>query len=801
MAIKASTRASDIPMKSTIAVAVTTALTGHTGVAVAQSDSAIGIEEIVVSARKREESLQDIGASIQAITGEDLKRQGIMSMTDVVRFLPSVSSIGAVPGGNKIIFRGVSDNPNAFIAASSAALYLDEQPLTQFAVNPEPRLVDIKRVEALAGPQGTLYGDRSQSGTLRIITNTPNPNEFSAGADVMVRTGSDSDTSYDVNGYVNLPLVEDKFAIRLVGFTAKDGGFIDNVPGTSVMLGGKNNASLVQDDINNVDFSGGRIAAKWFINDDWAATVALISQKSEAEGSSIYDPTIGDLQNVLFFKDIRDDEWSQVSLTLEGSIGSIDIVSNTSYFEREVDYSYDRSTYAAYWNYNICPSYTAYCWSGETLYDQDTLSFSIENLENERFTQELRLSQTGDNYRWVLGAFYEKKTEFWAYRAVTPEFVDTLSYAYWTNIYEPSGVDPSWWLSADDTEWDQWAVFGNFNYDFNEQWSLEVGLRYFDQEMDRLYFVDKPFIIAPGVWPDLTNPQGGNSDVVPKVVLTYNIDDERMLYALYSEGFRAGGANRNRVPEEFTALPLVYEPDKLKNYELGFKSRWADGRVQLNATLFYGQWEDYQIETVDPSFLACVPPATPATDPCGQPFQVMVANVGDAEQLGLELDLKAAPSDNFSLGFNMTYVEAETSEDFLVNLPVAKGTRLPNVPEFKYSAFLQYIWPTQMLSGSDIYVRGQYTYQSDSFNQLEDYEAEELGSARGRFLQPSFGIGDLRAGIRSDAWTFEAFINNVTDERAVLYNDDLFFDPFFGKRRVTTNRPREYGIRMSYGWR
>lgn len=802
MAVTESTRTSDFPTKSAIAAAVTTALTGHAGVAVAQESQAIGIEEITVTARKRDESLQDIGASIQAMTGDDLKRQGITSMADVIRFLPSVTHIGAVPGGNKIIFRGVSDNPNAFIAASSAALYLDEQPLTQFAVNPEPRLVDIKRVEALAGPQGTLYGDSSQSGTLRIITNKPDPNEFSAAAEVMARTGSDSDNSYDVNAYVNLPLVEEKFAIRLVGFTAQDGGFIDNVLGTSVQQGTKSNDYLVQDDINKVDFSGGRIAAKWFINEDWSATVGYIQQKSEAEGSSIYDPTIGDLQNVLFYKDIRNDEWSQASLTLEGSIGNVELISNTSYFERDVDYSYDRSTYAAYWNYNICPSYATYCWSGEDLNDQDTLSYSVETLHNERFTQELRLSMTGDNYRWILGAFYEEKTEYWEYRARTPEFLDTLSYYYWTEGlgYTPSGVDPSWWLSVDDTEWTQWAVFGNFNYDFNEKWSLEVGLRYFDQDMDRRYYVDKPFISAPGTWPDETNPQGGNDDFVPKVALTYTIDDDRMLYALYSEGFRAGGANRNRVPEEFTFLPLVYEPDKLKNYEIGFKSRFADGRAQLNATLFFGQWEDYQIETVDPSFLPCVPPATPQTDPCGQNFQVMVANVGDAEQLGLELDFKAAPTENWDLGFNMTYVEAETSEDFIVNEPVPKGTRLPNVPELKYSAFLQYTWPTQIMSGSDIYLRGQYTSQSDSWNQLEDYEAEELVSARGKFKQPSFSIADLRVGIRSAAWTFEAFVDNLTDERAVLYNDDLFFDPFFGKRRVTTNRPREYGIRMSYSW-
>jgi outer membrane receptor protein involved in Fe transport len=798
----------EFPVKSALAVAVSTAVGGHAAPALAQDVEVGGIEEITVTARKREESLQDVSASIQAFTGADLKRQGITNMEDVVRFLPSVSHIGGTAGANKIIFRGVSDNPNAFIAASSAALYIDEQPLTQFAVNPEPRLIDIERVEALAGPQGTLYGDSSQSGTMRIITNKPDPTGFAASAEVMLRTGSDSEDSYDVNAMLNMPLIEDKFAVRLVGFTARDGGFIDNVLGTSPMQGTKDNANLVQDDINRVDISGGRIAAKWFVNDEWSVTAGLISQKSEAEGHNIYDPTVGDLQVVRFFKDTRDDEWWQASLTLEGRLGGIDLVSNTSFFDRKLDYQFDRTSYSAYFNYNFCSYYATYCWSGETLYDQDTVGFNLQEQENDRFTQEIRLSQSGDNYRWVLGAFYEKKTEDWAYRARTPEFLDSLSYYYWTSFYEPSGVDPSWWLSADDTEWTQWAVFGNFNYDFNEKWSAEVGLRYFDQEMDRTYYVDKPFIVAPGVWPDVTEPKGGNADFVPKVALTYRLDEEKMVYALYSEGFRAGGANRNRVAEELTFFPLVYEPDKLKNFEVGTKTRWADGRMQLNATLFFGQWDNYQIETLDPSFQPCQAGQSSDTDPCGQPFQVVVANVGDAEQTGVEMELKAAPDDNWDLGLNLTYVQAETSEEFTVSradddgnpIPVPKGSRLPNVPELKYSVFAQYTWPVNFGGSSDAYIRAQYTYQDDSLNQLEAYEAVPLESARGQFVQPSYGIADLRAGLRNEAWALELFVNNATDERAVLYDDDLFFEPFFGQRRVTTNRPREYGLRFSYNW-
>ncbi len=817
-----STNTDGIPVKSALAVAVSMAVAGHSDEAKAQEDGASsgGLEEITVTARKQEESLQDVPVSIQAFTGSDLKRQGIANFEDAVRFLPSVSSIGGGPGASKIIFRGVSDNPNAFIAASSAALYIDEQPLTQFTINPEPRMVDIERIEALAGPQGTLYGDSSQSGTMRIITNKPDPTEFAASAEVMLRTGSDSATSYDVNGMLNLPLIEDKFAIRLVGFSATDGGFVDNVLGVTPVVGGIDNSAFVADDVNESDYIGGRISAKWFINDDWSATLGYIQQKSETGSYSNHDPSIGDLKVVRFFNEFRDDEWSQASLTLEGRIGNIDIVSNTSYFDREVEYSIDRTIYSSYWNYNFCVGYfsAGYCWSGTTFYDQDTVGYANQPQDNDRFTQEIRLSQSGDNYRWVLGAFYERKTEHWEYRARVPEstYLNSLAFYYWTAGlgYTPSGVDPSWWLSVDDTLWEQWAVFGNFSYDFNEQWSAEVGYRYFDQDMEKTYFVDKPFITAPGVWPDTVFPKGGNKDTVPKVSVTYRVDDERMIYALYSEGFRAGGANRNRVAEELTVFPVQYEPDLLKNFEVGAKTRWLNGRLQINATAFFGDWENYQIEALDPSFAPCQTGQDPSTDPCGQPFQVSVINVGNAEQQGLEVEVRAAPDDALDLGLNFTLLNAETSEDFFVtdpDNPVPKGSRLPNVPEFKYGAYAQYTWPVNWVSNSDAYVRAQYTYQGDSLNQLETYnavsifEAQDSGgalspSSRDQVVQPSYGIADLKAGLTTDAWSLELFINNISDERAVLYDNDLSFDPYFGRKRVLVNRPREYGIRFSHHW-
>ncbi|MDH5456255.1 MAG: TonB-dependent receptor, partial [Gammaproteobacteria bacterium] len=423
--------------------------------------------------------------------------------------------------------------------------------------------------------------------------------------------------------------------------------------------------------------------------------------------------------------------------------------------------------------------------------------FNTQNQKNDRFTQEIRLSRTADNYRWVLGAFYEEKSEYWEYRARTPEFLESLSYAYFTYIYPgtESGVDPSWWLSVDDTEWKQWAVFGNFSYDLTDRLTAEVGMRYFDQEMDRFYYVDKPFLIGQR---SSTSPQGGNDDFVPKVTLEYTIDDDKMVYALYSEGFRSGGANRNRTP--FTVFPQAYDPDLLKNFEIGAKTRWLDGRLQINATAYIGQWENYQIEAVDPSFRVCQPGEVADVDLCNQPFQVMVANVGDARQTGLELDVRAAPNDIVDLGLNVGFVDAETTEAFEVTTLVPKGSKLPNVPELKISTYAQFTWP--VLTSESFYLRGQFTWQDESLNQLEAIAAGAPLEATGapQYKQSSYGILDFRTGLRSDSWVLEGFISNVFDERATLFNNSLFMDYFWGRQRVVTNRPREFGLRFSYNW-
>jgi iron complex outermembrane recepter protein len=803
--------------RNALTVAVGVALSGQNAAHAQETPGTRALEEVVVTAQKRTENLQDLSLSIQAFSQEDMRKQGLFKFEDYARFIPSLSFVSTTSGSTDIVFRGITSGGGS-ITDSSAALYLDEQPLTQFNIQVDPRLVDIERIEALAGPQGTLYGDSSQSGTLRIITNKPDPTGFSAFADATFRTGSNSEESYDISGMLNIPLVEDKFAVRLVGFSAHDGGYIDNVLGVSPMLGTKTNSDRVGKDINGVDFTGGRVAAQWTPDDTWKVTAAFIQQQTKADGNDDYDPGVGELKTVKFFKETRDDKWWQAALTIDASFGNnFNFVSATSYFDRKISYLVDRTEYAAYFNYGFCSTYATYCWSGlsngtltlvpgqgidylnPTPNDQDTTAYNTFNQKNTRFTQEFRISQDTSKYRWVAGLFYEEKKQEWFYRAYTPEFLNTLAYYYWTSLYaaNPSG-EPAWWFSHDDVNWKGWAAFGEFTYDLTDHWSLGIGGRWYDQKSDRVYEVDKRFISAPGVWPDVTALRNSkDSDFLGKASVTYHIDDEKLVYALFSQGYRAGGVNRNRAP---TIFPEAYEPDYLDNYELGTKTRWLDGRLQVNLTAFLMKWKDFQIEVLDPSFTPC--PDNPPPDLlCGGPFQVIVGNIGDAESKGAEIDMQALIGDGLDVGLNASYINAELSQDVMVTVEVPKGTKLPNTPEWKFSTYAQYNWPVQFVTDGSMYARLQYSWVDKSTNILEPFpEVPPLEYGTPQRVQDSYGIADFSVALQARTWELQAFVNNLSDERAELYWSTANHHTFWGRNQLFTNRPREYGMRFVYRW-
>jgi iron complex outermembrane receptor protein len=309
-----------------------------------------GLEEVVVTAQKREENLQKVPLSITALGTERLENLQIEEFRDFARFLPSVSFQTLGPGTTTVYMRGVAsgENTNHSGPLPSVGVYLDEQPITTITGALDIQVYDIARVEALAGPQGTLYGASSQAGTIRIITNKPDPSEFSASYDLSLQAVKDGDPGYLGQGFVNIPLSE-RAAIRLVAWARHDGGFIDNVPGTRTYpsFGTISNAAIAEDDYNDVDTIGARAALKIDLNDSWTITPTVMGQDQEYNGSFGYDPRIGDLKITHFKPEFGRDKWAQAALAVEGRISNFDLVYAGAYLKRNVDTSADYTDYSS----------------------------------------------------------------------------------------------------------------------------------------------------------------------------------------------------------------------------------------------------------------------------------------------------------------------------------------------------------------------------------------------------------------------------------------------------------------------
>jgi len=493
---------------SPVAAAVSAAL-AVPGAAIAQdAGAALTLDEIIVTARKREENLQKIPASIHALPEAMLKEIGALNTEDYVRFMPSVNWINFNSGGNNfVVFRGVNTTSSGFTGTQSSSIYLDETPITATdGTQPDIRMMDISRTEALSGPQGTLYGAAAQAGTLRIITNKPDTSQFEANGEVMFRSGDTSDPSHSVTGMINIPLVEDVFAIRVAAQTAEDGGYIDNVLGHTpdtwwgetaaesaanappaymypdpyiwkceqgqgdcvwgthrLEWGDLQNDDVAEENWNSAEFTNIRVSARWEINENWSATLAYHHGDTDSQGSSAYNPYVGDLQTIGFAKNTSQSEWDMSSLTLEADLGFAQFVSATSFFENQRTYQIDNTLYYKYYTTNYCGDqgavgatyYTWYYWenpvtdravylplycvtpvanpSGDVTQIPDMVGLGEGPEWQERFTQEFRLSHQGEKFDWLGGLYYEESNDswnsVWMKDANTP-YPDSMSYAF-----------------------------------------------------------------------------------------------------------------------------------------------------------------------------------------------------------------------------------------------------------------------------------------------------------------------------------------------------------------------------------
>jgi outer membrane receptor protein involved in Fe transport len=559
--------------KKTLA-AMVSAVIGSTSMANAQN---LTLEEVIVTATKRKSTLQSLPQAITAFTTEDIKRQGFAVLDDYANSIPSLAFARREPAGTSVVFRGVAASGIQYGTNPSASVYLDESPITQAGLNPDPRLIDIERIEALSGPQGTLFGDASQSGTLRIITNKADPTQMSGWVEGNVAYVEDSDDlDNDISGMVNIPLIEDKLAVRLVGFRSDEAGYVDNVLGESQadqwvesrIASGLpvrerfDNANRVDDDVNSAETVGGRAALRWFINDDWTVDIAGIIQNLDVDGYGDVNLGLDDREQVRFENEELSDDWYQVSVSLEGNLGFADMVLTGSYFNRELTYDADATDYLHDFDQKYNPSYYAiYDFTGAPR------GFVIQDQDDDRWTVEGRLTTPLDSdSRWngLVGFFYGKLDREQLNISDVRGFSNTEYYAnlgyYYLNYlanspyYNPNyatfhntGSD-NWFFGAYDLDLEQVAIFGEVTWDATEKLSFTAGARWFEfklQQGDLLE--DRSVNVERNYFYTNETKNFSEDDWVPRLNATYQINDDVLTYVTYSEGFRSGGANPLRT--------------------------------------------------------------------------------------------------------------------------------------------------------------------------------------------------------------------------------------------------------------
>jgi len=777
----------------------------------AQDDSSGGLEEIIVTASKREQNLQDVAVSVQVLSNEQLENMGVRSFEDFVDFLPTVSYASAGPGYAQIYMRGIASGGDGNHSASmpSVGYYLDEQPVTTINQILDIHMYDIARVETLSGPQGTLYGQGSQSGTIRIITNKPVMGQSEGGYTVGVDAISDGDTGYNLNGFWNFPL-GDRAAIRLVGWHKEVPGYIDQVPTTMTFPGPQSstvdNSAFVREDFNSATTSGARGLLKIDLNDSWSLTPGLMYQQSEVDGEWAHNPEFfGDLQTGKLWDTVAEDEWYQASLTLDGSIGDIDVVYAGAYLNRENISEYDYSDYTEYLAYYYAPQ--GYCVYYAANGDCAVGTQYVGGFEQyERTSHELRFqSGTDQRLRWIAGAFYQSQEHNFDLQWIVPG-IDPAD----TVVLPPTGDrkfgGTTVWQTYQIREDQDTAFFGELYFDFTDKLTGTFGARYFEYE-NSLYgfngfarhctgqFINGDFVEGdpaddpanvmqyPCFNTRILDDVAKGDDTAFKVSLEYSIDDDKLIYATWSEGFRAGGVNRARVP----GIPK-YDPDFVTNYEFGWKTTLADSRVRFNGAIYFVEWDNFQFNFLDFTISNLT----------------IVQNVGNSETLGLEWELDWAANDNNVLTFAGSYNDAELvtpfwrfDDDRVAGLPANSpaGTPMPYVPELQLTG----IWRSNFNLGSmPAFFQAAASYTGARWNDLDTLNVPY------REEMDAYTLLNLSAGIENDNWTATFFINNALDERAEIDKWDPGYGGLANLQRppghawaTITNRPLSYGIRFS----
>jgi len=726
------------------------------------------IEEVIVTATYREASVQDLSLAITALTAETLENMGATEIQDYYRTVPNFTVVDRGPGLRMYTLRGISTG----IVTQSAAtvgVYLNEIPLSAAGFQPDIKLFDLERVEVLRGPQGTLFGEGSMGGTLRMITPDPDPSGFFGKAEGSYSSTTDGGNNFNGAAMVNVPIVEDSFAIRASAYYYDWSGFIDRIPqpdGVQLDFGaliGLPPGSIPPvldsgpidgaNNINDEETKGGRISMLWKATDKLSFELGYLSQDSDFGGKPVEANNVGKYKTDFILDEVVSDEVEITSLSINYDFGWANLLSATSLWDRTVDRLSDNADLGN----SIFP--------GAKLAGVGTATEEFQ----DQITQEFRLtSKGGGRLEWIAGFYYVDKDD-----GFNQWIVDDLDFFIdFVNILGIPLTDARQLLDlSGDFEETQTAFYGELDYQFNDRWSGTVGLRYFDYEQTTTIINNDINALGLGLQDGVYD--GSDSGTTSKFSLRYTATDNVMIYATAAEGFRIGGVNTAPgIPDD----QIVFGPDSLWSYELGAKTSSSDGRWVFNAAVFYVDWTDIQLAL-----------------PIG--FSFGTVNSGEAQVTGAEFELSWRPIDKLDITASLGLNDGELSED----VPEAnnpdnpnpgfKGDTLPGVADMTGSLSMQYTSPIEQWD-MDWFVRGDYQYTGDSqttFNELST--ANFMPS---HFKLDAYSILNLRLGLRGERWGAYLFANNVTDERAVILRDNAAF-----ALRTTRNRPRTIGVKVT----
>ena len=801
--------------KIALAVAMASSILPYTNQA--NADESATLEEIVVTATRREMNASDIPFNISAITGDEIEAANITDVQELMRAMPGITVADGggrfAENNNVITIRGLNVDPSAtdrrFLSDPTVSTYVGDTPVFANFV-----LKDIKRVEAMRGPQGTLYGSGSLGGTVRFVMNEPSTEKFDARIDTSIGTTSSSPgQNFSADIMLNIPL-SDELAFRFSSGIIDNDGVIDyanvyatdanGIPlaeGGDVAYGKPIYTNNKQADTVDVDYS--KAALKWTPNDDFEATLTYMNQKGDyggrrqvTSGPDGWGEYYGDYEIGAVINEPSSNESEFTSLEMTYDLGFATLSSSTSQYDRSYEGISDNTGFFAAkgWLY----------WYGYGYMPRPAMAAERQNSE-KAFVQELRLVSNGDqNVDWTIGAFYMDQEasaaqqtrargfqEWWAAASGPVPYQGYLAdppYSYIGLYYDPdSNITFDW---THDRAFTDFALFGEVTWNLSEKLAATVGARYFDNEDKVTSQTSFPIFYVYN--PTIEDTQE-DSDTLLKFNLAWDYSETTMVYGTISEGYRRGGTNAApvRPDESFPNDPewSSFGSDTVMNYEVGIKSQLD--RLNYTMSAFYVDWSDPQVNVATPS---------------GAYYAV--ANGNSASSKGIETEFNWAFSDAITMFGGYTYVDASLSNDLYLHdasdltsgkseLRATNGAQLPGTPKNTINIGAKH---EQILdSGLLLITRVDGYYQSDVENSILNIDPDWATTLDG------FDLWFMSTTLVADHWTASLVAKNLFNERGTVatYKEEYMtsdvVNGFYGTgQKDFITAPRTITLKASY---